>query len=70
MDKQQVIKWVVAAAARGVAWFLAGKLGVDATQSGELGTSIAEALPALAVAGIAIYSSVRGRRRLLETQNG
>jgi len=67
MEKTTVIKWVAAAAARGIAWFLAGKLGMEAAQSNELGLSIAEALAALAVAGIAIYTSVKGRGKILQT---
>jgi hypothetical protein len=60
VDNTRVIQWIAAAAARGIAWFLAGKLGLEAAQSNELGT-------ALAVSGIAIYTSVKGRRKLLAT---
>ena len=65
MNNRQVIQWITAAAGRGIAWFLAVRLGLDAAQSGQLGTSIAQAVAALVLAGISIYSSVKGRRRLL-----
>ena len=67
MDNRQIIQWIAAAAARGFAWFLAGKLGIEAARSDELGTALAEALAALAVSCIAIYTSIKGRRKLLET---
>jgi len=68
MEKSTVIKWAAAAVARGIAWFLAGKLGMDATQSNELGLGIAEALASLVLAGVAIYSSVKDRGEILKTQ--
>jgi len=64
MDKSTVIKWAAAAVARGIAWYLAGKLGFEAAQSDQLGLAIAEALASLAVAGISIYSSLKGRGKL------
>jgi hypothetical protein len=66
VDNKAVIKWIVSALGRGVAWFLAVKLGIESVQADSLGLSIAEALGALVVAGISIYSSVAGRRKLLE----
>lgn len=67
MDNRQIIHWIAAATARGIAWFLACKLGLEAARSAELGTALAEALTAVAVSCIAIYTSVKGRRKLLET---
>lgn len=67
MDNKQVIQWITAAAARGIAWVLAGKLGLAAAQADELSLTIAAALAALAVAGFSIYSSVKGRKTLLLT---
>jgi len=67
VNKRQIIQWIAAAGARGIAWFLAGKLGLEAARSDELGMALAEALAALAVSCIAIYTSVKGRRKLLET---
>lgn len=64
MNHKQLIGWVVAAVARGIAWVLAAKLGLDAAQAQGEAQAIAEALAALALAGISIYSSVKGRRRL------
>ena len=68
MDNKQVIQWITAAAARGIAWVLAGKLGLAAASADELGLSIAGALAALVLAGISIYSSVKGRSKLLLTE--
>ncbi len=67
MDKKQIVNWIAGAAARGIAWFLAGRLGIEAARSDELGAALAEALAALAVAGLAVYTSVKGRRKLLDT---
>jgi len=66
-DNKQVMAWVAGAGARGIAWFLAGRLGFEATQSTELGTGIAEALAALVIAGISIYTSIQGRKKLNAT---
>ena len=65
VDNAKVIQWIAAAAARGFAWFLAGKLGLEAAQSNELGTALAGALAALVIAGVSIYTSVRARKVLL-----
>jgi len=67
MDNAKVIQWVATAAARGIAWFLAGKLSLEAAQSNELGTAIAQALAALVIAGVSIYTSVKARDKLLAT---
>lgn len=67
MDKKKVIEWVVAALARALAWVFAAKLGMEATEADSVGIGIAEAVGALVLAGFAIYSSVKGRRRLLAT---
>jgi hypothetical protein len=67
MEKTTVIKWVAGAVARGITWFLAAKVGMRAAQCDDLGLSIAEALAALVMAGVAIYTSVKGRDKLLKT---
>ena len=68
MDKKKVSEWIIGAAARGIAWFLAVKLGVEAKEADGLGLTIAAALGALALAGLSIYSSVKGRRKLLAAE--
>ncbi len=68
MDKAQVIKWIVPAVARGIAWFLAGKLGIEAAQANSWALAGAEALGALALISISIYTSVKGRKVLLATE--
>lgn len=64
MDNKQVIAWIGAAVARGIAWVLAAKCGLDAAQADSEAAVIANALVALALAGVSIYSSVKGRRKL------
>ena len=63
-DHKQVVKWIVAAGARGIAWALAAWLGMSATESGTTAQGIAEAVGALVVAGVSIYTSYRGRKAL------
>lgn len=70
MDRKQLIVWIGGIVARGIAWFLAVKLGMDAAESDSLGQTIAEALGALTLAGLSIYSSVKGRKKLLTTPVG
>lgn len=65
MDNKTVILWVVGIVARGVAWVLAAKLGLDAVQSTSLAAQVGEGLGALLMAAVAIYSSVSGRKALL-----
>jgi len=67
VDNKQVIEWITAAAARGIAWVLAGKLGLAAATADELSMTVAAALAALAVAGFSVYSSIKGRQTLLMT---
>ncbi|HUS91426.1 MAG TPA: hypothetical protein VM695_06220 [Phycisphaerae bacterium] len=68
MDRKKIIEWITAAVARGVAWVLAAKLGLDATEAEGHGATIAGAVVGLVVVGISIYSSIKGRKRLLEAQ--
>jgi hypothetical protein len=67
VDKATVVKWTVGIVVRGVAWILAAKFGVDAVQSQDLAAQIGQALVALVLVGIAVYSSIKGRNTLLET---
>lgn len=67
MNKSIVIKWIVAAITRGTAWGLAGWLGMEATQAGETSGQIGNAVAALILAGLSIYTSLKGRKKLLET---
>jgi len=64
MDKQQVAAWIAGIAARGIAWILAAKLGMNAAESDSAGLAIAQAVAALVLTGISIYSSVKGRKTL------
>ena len=67
MDKQTLLKWIVAAIARGIAWLLAAKLGMEAAQAEDLASQAAGLLVALAVVGLTVYTSTRGRKKLLAT---
>ncbi len=65
MDHKQLIKWLVPVIARGIAWVLAAKLGLDAAQARTDAATAAEALGALLLVGLSIYTSIRGRQKLL-----
>ena len=62
MDKKQLIAWLVPIAVRGVAWVLAARLGFEAVEAQGLATQIGSALGALALVGVSIYTSVKGRK--------
>jgi len=68
MDKKQVIAWLVPIVVRGVAWILAAKLGFTAAESQDMATQIGSALGALALVGVSIYTSVKGRKKLLAAE--
>ena len=68
MDKKQLIAWIVAAVARGLAWGLSGWLGFEATQADELGGQIANGAGAIALAVVSIVTSIKGRKALLATE--
>jgi len=63
-DNKQVMKWLVAALARGIAFILVAWLGMSAKESGVTAQGIAEAVGALVVAGVSIYTSYKGRKTL------
>ncbi|KKM65420.1 hypothetical protein LCGC14_1491430 [marine sediment metagenome] len=65
MDTKQIVKWLIPVIARGLAWVLAAKLGLDAAQVKLDAATAAEALGALALVGMSIYSSLKGRKDLL-----
>ena len=64
MDKKQLLKWLVPVVARGLAWVLAAKMGMDAAQAKLDATTAAEAVGALLLVGISIYTSLKGRKKL------
>jgi len=64
IDRKQAIQWITAAVARGIAGALAGWLGLSAAKSEDLGTTAAEALGALVMVIISIYTSYKGRKML------
>lgn len=68
MDKKQVIRWLVTIIARGLAWILAAKLGLEAAQAQNEATAAAEAVGALILVAISVYSSVKGRKKLLASE--
>lgn len=65
MDKKQLIRWLVPIIARGLAWFFAVKLGLEAAQAEGEAAAAAEAIAALALVAISIYTSIKGRKKLL-----
>ena len=66
MDNKQVIAWLVAVVARGLAWAGAAWLGLSAAESQDAGQQAAEGLAALALVGVSIYTSIKGRQKLAE----
>jgi len=68
MDKALVVRWVAGIVARGIAWVLAAKFGLDAATSQADAQSVAEALAALALVAVSVYSSIKGRKALLAAE--
>lgn len=65
MDKKQLMKWLGGIAGRGIAWFFAVKLGVEASQASSWGAAAGQAIGSLILVGLSVYSSVKGRKKLL-----
>lgn len=65
MDAKTLIAWLIPVIVRGIAWFLAVKLGMDATTSQDHATQVGQALGAIALVGVSIYTSLKGREKLL-----
>ena len=63
-DNAQTIKWLVGIVARGIAWILVAKFGLDAAESGVTATGIAEGVAAVVIGVVSTYSSVKGRKTL------
>ena len=68
MDKKQVIVWAVWAIGRGLAWVLAAKFGMDATEAQGQGAAAANALGAVALVVLSLVSSIKGRKAILATE--
>ena len=64
MEKKVVIKWLAGIVARGVAWFFAVKLGMEAAEASTAAAALMEGLLAAALAGLSVWTSVKGRRTL------
>ena len=65
MDAKQVLRWLVPILARGLAWILAAKLGVEAAEADSLGVQSAEAIAAVVLVAMSLWTSVKGRQKLL-----
>jgi len=65
MDKVQVIKWLVPIVVRLIAGYLVVKLGIAASEADSLAAGAGEALGAVAISALSIYTSVKGRKTLL-----
>jgi len=68
MDSKKTIEWITAAVGRGIAWVLAAKAGLAAAEAREHGATLAGALVALALVGVSIYTSIKGRKKLLASE--
>ena len=67
MDKQTIL-WIVTATLRLLAGAVAGKLGWDAATQATNVQTAAEAVTALVLVGISIYTSIKARQKLLATE--
>lgn len=68
MDKTLLVKWLAGIVARGVSWILLAWLGYQATTADQTTIlSACEAAGAVVVLIVTVYSSVKGRSRLLLT---
>ena len=67
MDMKQVIAWLIPVMARGIAWILAAKLGLDAVEGKAIAGEVANWIGAGVLLAVSIYTSVKGRKRLLNT---
>jgi len=65
MDAKRIIRWLIPVVARGIAWVLAAKLGWEATRAQSEAETAANALGALALLALSIYTSIKGRQKLL-----
>lgn len=68
MDSRQLVAWLAAIIMRGVAWALAAKCGMTVIESEELAGKLVSALTALVLVGVSIYTSVKGRQKLRDSQ--
>jgi hypothetical protein len=66
MNKKQLIKWIIPVIGRGIAWIAAAWLSVEAAESEKLGVTIAEALGAIVLVVLSSYTSIKGRKKLLD----
>jgi membrane protein YdbS with pleckstrin-like domain len=66
MDKQTIL-WIVTAVLRLLAGAVAGKLGWDAATQDANVTTAAEAVVALVMVVISVYTSIKARQKLLAT---
>jgi len=64
VDKKQLIQWLVPVIARGIAWFFAVKLGMDAAESNSNAMALAQGLGAIVLAAASTYTSIKGRKKL------
>ena len=67
MDAKQWVAWLMPVLVRGLAWILAAKLGMEAAEADNLATQAGAALGALTLIGVSIWTSLRGRKKLLLT---
>jgi ABC-type uncharacterized transport system permease subunit len=67
MDKQLAIQWLVTAAVRLIAGYFVVKLGGNAVAYGTTIDGFASGVGSAVLAGISLYTSVKGRQVLLNT---
>jgi len=67
MDKMKTIQWVVTASFRGLAFVVGAWLGQDAVKQ-EAWTAAGEGIIAVIAVGTSLYTSIKGRKKLLATE--
>lgn len=67
MDWKKTIEWLLPSVIRLMAGYLAVKFGMEVAEANETATQIGSGLAALAIAGVSLYTSYKGRARLAST---
>jgi len=65
---KQILTWLVPVLARGIAWALAVRLGIESVQAEDLGLQIATAIGTLVLSGVSVYTSIKGRQKILQQE--
>jgi len=70
MDNKTMTIWLTGIVARGIAWFMAVKMGMNSVEAESNASMLANAVGAVILVGISIYSSLKGRKTLADLPRG